>query len=164
MASRKKTATRLRKKTKTATSKAMWTYDFFMEMKPRAAARTRCTCRGKFPSVYTEPKYREWLTEAVKILKGMDPLLPPEVRAWPVRINIEVAIKKAKTSKLVQPLGDNDNYEKGVWDAMTKADAFWLDDKQIVENQTTKRWAKENESEGYYVHVEFIDPDSYQAD
>lgn len=41
--------------------------------------------------------------------------------------------------------GDNDNIEKGVWDAVTEAQAVWLDDSQIVANSTRKRYARPGE-------------------
>lgn len=37
--------------------------------------------------------------------------------------------------------GDNDNIEKGVWDAITNSGAIWLDDCQIVGNGCRKRYA-----------------------
>lgn len=42
--------------------------------------------------------------------------------------------------------GDNDNLEKGVWDAITKCGAVWDDDSQIVGNQTRKRYAVAGEA------------------
>jgi Holliday junction resolvase RusA-like endonuclease len=41
--------------------------------------------------------------------------------------------------------GDNDNIEKGVWDAVTESQAVWFDDSQIVGNSTRKRYAKPGE-------------------
>lgn len=41
--------------------------------------------------------------------------------------------------------GDNDNIEKGVWDAVTECGAVWLDDSQIVANSTRKRYAERGE-------------------
>jgi Holliday junction resolvase RusA-like endonuclease len=41
--------------------------------------------------------------------------------------------------------GDNDNIEKGVWDAVTACGAVWADDSQIVENSCRKRYAARGE-------------------
>jgi len=41
--------------------------------------------------------------------------------------------------------GDNDNIEKGVWDAITVCAAIWCDDSQIVANSCRKRYAKAGE-------------------
>lgn len=130
---------------------------FWLDVAPRAAARTRATCRGKFAQVYTDPGYREWLEKALPLLQAEDPQLPEEVRKRPIRITTEVLVRKPKTTKRQQPGGDNDNYEKGVWDAMTKVGGWWIDDTQIVENRTIKRWAGPDQPEGYQVTVEFLE-------
>lgn len=130
---------------------------FWLDVAPRAAARTRATCRGKFAQVYTDPGYREWLEKALPLLQAEDPQLPEEVRKRPIRITTEVLVRKPKTTKRQQPGGDNDNYEKGVWDAMTKVGGWWIDDTQIVENRTIKRWAGPDQPEGYHVTVEFLE-------
>jgi Holliday junction resolvase RusA-like endonuclease len=41
--------------------------------------------------------------------------------------------------------GDNDNIEKGVWDAITNSGAVWVDDAQIVANACRKRYAAPGE-------------------
>jgi Holliday junction resolvase RusA-like endonuclease len=41
--------------------------------------------------------------------------------------------------------GDNDNIEKGVWDAITVCGAIWTDDSQIVDNRCRKRYAARGE-------------------
>jgi Holliday junction resolvase RusA-like endonuclease len=41
--------------------------------------------------------------------------------------------------------GDNDNIEKGVWDAITESGAIWHDDTQIVSNGCDKRYAAPGE-------------------
>lgn len=132
---------------------------FFLAVKPKAAARTNVTCRGSgkraFPTVYTAPGYREWLDEAIPLLTAVAPELPQETRERDVRIDIEVVVQKPKSTKRRRPGGDSDNYEKGVWDAMTKVGRWWVDDEQIVENHTIKRWAEPGEPEGYHVTVTF---------
>jgi Holliday junction resolvase RusA-like endonuclease len=136
-------------------------HHFFLAVKPKAAARTNVTCRGSgkraFPTVYTAPGYRGWLDEAIPLLQEHAPTLPSEVRERDVRIDIEVVIRKPKSTKRLRPGGDSDNYEKGVWDAMTKVGRWWVDDEQIVENHTVKRWASDGEPEGYHVRVQFME-------
>lgn len=132
-------------------------HQFWLAVPPRAAARTRATCRGKFAQVYTDPRYREWLDEAIPLLTETRPSLNADVRERDVEIELEVVVAKPKTTKRRRPGGDNDNYEKGVWDAMTKVGAWWNDDDQIVSNRTWKRWAYPGESEGYKVTVRFLD-------
>lgn len=137
-------------------------HSFTLAVAPKAAARSRCGCRGgkgrSFPYAYTAPPYRSWLEEALPQLKKLAPDLPEEVRERDVSITVEVAVQKPKTTKKVRPAGDNDNYEKGLWDAMTKIGAWWKDDDQIVVNQTSKRWAYPGEEPGYRVTVRFLEP------
>lgn len=134
-------------------------HTFTLAVAPKAAARSRCGCRGgKFPYAYTSPGYRSWLEEALPQLTKLAPDLSDEVRERDVVISVEVAVKKPKTTKRVRPAGDNDNYEKGLWDAMTKVGAWWKDDIQIVSNTTTKRWAYPGETPGYRVTVRFLEP------
>jgi Holliday junction resolvase RusA-like endonuclease len=138
---------------------------FWLDVTPRAAARTRATCRGKFAQVYTDPGYRKWLEGdeetgapgALARLRERVPALPEDVRKRPIRVTIEVLVRKPKSTKRQQPGGDNDNYEKGIWDAMTKVGGWWIDDTQIVENRTIKRWAEENQPDGYQITVEFLE-------
>lgn len=135
---------------------------FWLAVPPRAAARTRATCRGRFAQVYTDPGYRAWLDEALPLLREVAPEYPDEVRKLPVRITIDVLVRKPKTTKRQQPAGDNDNYEKGVWDAMTKVGAWWVDDTQIVENRTVKRWAGDDQPDGYQVTVQFLETSEFE--
>lgn len=132
-------------------------HSFRLAVPPRAAARTRATCRGKFAQVYTDPGYRAWLDAAIPQLKLLAPDLSDEVKGRDITVELEVIVAKPKTTKRIRPGGDNDNYEKGVWDAMTKVGAWWRDDEQIVLNSTWKRWAYPGEEPGYKVTVKFRD-------
>jgi Holliday junction resolvase RusA-like endonuclease len=42
--------------------------------------------------------------------------------------------------------GDNDDVEKGTWDAITSCGAVWCDDSQIVANSFRKRYAAHGET------------------
>lgn len=142
----------------------MIAHDFFLAVTPKATARSRCACRGRFPSVYTDPGYRVWSTAAEAALKAVhQPTLFDAHAEGPMRVHITVIITKPRTSKLRFPGGDNDNYEKGVWDAMTKVGRWWKDDKQIVDNRTVKRWALPDEEPGYRVTVEYLTPEELES-
>lgn len=140
-------------------------HQFRLAVPPRAAARTRATCRGKFAQVYMDPGYRAWLEGnsaiyqegALALLAKHKPSLPPGVRENDVEIEMEVIVAKPKTTKRRRPAGDNDNHEKSVWDAMTKVGHWWKDDEQIVANRTWKRWAYPGEEPGYKITVRFLD-------
>lgn len=79
-----------------------------------------------------------------------------DVADRPVRVSMIVAVEKPKTTKLAYPRGDQDNYEKGIYDAITQSGAWWNDDNQIVKGVFEKRWAEPGEAEGYYIQIEFL--------
>jgi Holliday junction resolvase RusA-like endonuclease len=130
---------------------------FFLALAPKASARSRCVCRGKFPTVYTEPGYRTWLDEAIRQIKLLHAPYPDAPFEGDVWVAVEVIVRKPKTTKRRRPHGDRDNFEKGVFDAITKAGGWWKDDDQIVEGPFLKRWANDDEAEGYKVTVRFRD-------
>ncbi len=130
-------------------------HSFFLAVVPKATARSRCVCRGRFPQVYTDPGYKAWLSEVLPKLNLQDPLLEPGQRKLPVRLQVEAVFPRPKTTKLIAPRVDNDNVEKGLWDAMTKAGLWWEDDSQIIENRTTRRWTRDGEEPGYHIKVVF---------
>ena len=127
----------------------------FLAVTPRAAARTRCTCRGRFATVYKDPKYREWLDAAIAEVRTHDPPYPDAPFEGDVTVGLEVVVRKPKTTRKRRPRGDRDNFEKGVFDAITQAGGWWKDDDQIVDGLFLKRWAKPDEPEGYHVTVTF---------
>jgi Holliday junction resolvase RusA-like endonuclease len=70
-------------------------------------------------------------------------------------VAVEVIVRRPASTKKRRPKGDRDNFEKGVFDAITQAGGWWKDDDQIVEGPFLKRWAKDDEPEGYLVTVRF---------
>lgn len=56
---------------------------------------------------------------------------------YPVMLTVMFAIPRARTSKLVVPLGDGDNFEKALYDLLQRK-KYLLDDKWI----TTALWRK----------------------
>ena len=129
-------------------------HKLFLPVPTKASARTRATCRGRFAQVYTDPGYRKWLEEVVPLLKSERPDLTDEAKSADIMVALEVIIQRPKTTKRVRPGGDNDNYEKGIWDALTKA-GWWNDDEQVVENRTLKRWTREGETPGYRLTIDY---------
>ena len=137
------------------------TREFFLAVPPRATARTRCTCRGAgkraFPQVYNEPRYKEWLDEAVAQIKALDAPFPDAPFEGDVEVSLEVIVRKPAATKKRRPKGDRDNFEKGVFDAITHAGGWWKDDDQIVSGPFLKRWAEPDEEEGYRVLITFLE-------
>lgn len=60
--------------------------------------------------------------------------------AGPLGVVVEVLCPRPKTTKMLAPKGDVDNYAKAPLDAATKA-GVWLDDSQIEVLGAVKGWA-----------------------
>jgi len=58
----------------------------------------------------------------------------------PVRVWVRFAVPKPKTTKLVQPKPDLDNYLKALLDALTRAGNVWEDDHLVADIRATKVW------------------------
>lgn len=104
----------------------------FIPLAPKPSARPRFTCRGRFAVAYTDKGYAAWLDNAASILKSIK--LP---EGWdetsPMALSVVFKVEKPKTSKLLYPSPDTDNYLKSFMDAVTKAGGIWSDDKQVIE-------------------------------
>ncbi len=82
---------------------------------------------------YYSKTYKQWLSVAENLLDA-NTGTPLEI---PVVVNVLIAVPRSKTSKLIVPVGDGDNYEKALYDMLQKRG--WLaDDKWI----TTGHWRK----------------------
>lgn len=84
-----------------------------------------------YPASYKEAKasMEAWLKD-----KGLTPM------KGPIQVETLLFVARPKTTKKLWPKGDNDNYEKGVWDALNGH--AWEDDDQIVLNTTVKLFTK----------------------
>lgn len=128
----------------------------YLPLEPRPAARPRFVCRGKFAQAYTDGAYRAWQDAAKDLLAGFRPFNSDSPHTGDVAIRMTVAVPKPKKTVKRRPAGDNDNFEKGIYDAITQTKGFWEDDDQIVENTTRKVWATAELPAGYYIEVTFL--------
>ena len=98
--------------------------------RPIAASRPRVPRYGK---PYFAKTYKRWRDDAE--------ILVPEYAGkpidYPVTVEVMFAIPRARTSQLVVPMGDGDNYEKALYDMLQRL-KYLLDDKWI----TTGVWRK----------------------
>jgi Holliday junction resolvase RusA-like endonuclease len=97
---------------------------------------------------YYQKPYQEWKNRAVewfKKVEQMDPLME-----GPLAVQLWAGVKPAKTTKLPFPRGDGDNFEKAVYDCITKSGKVWHDDNQVV----TGHWIKYFEEDFPGVRVE----------
>lgn len=94
------------------------------------ASRPRIPRYGK---PYYPKTYKGWIDQSELELEPYD----KEPIARPVRVDVLFAIPRSKTSKLLVPVGDGDNYEKAIYDLLQKK-GYLSDDKWI----TSGRWRK----------------------
>lgn len=59
----------------------------------------------------------------------------------PVAVSIHCHCKTPKKPANSYPVGDLDNYAKGILDAITQSGAIWHDDKQVVSLVITKQYS-----------------------
>ena len=86
----------------------------------------------RYGKPYYPKTYAKWIADAEKLVAESSLKL-----AVPLRATVLFLIPRAKTSKLIVPVGDGDNYEKGLYDLLQKK-GFLSDDKWIV----TATWRK----------------------
>lgn len=62
-------------------------------------------------------------------------------------------LTKPPTGKKKWPRGDGDNYEKGLYDAITTSGLVWADDDQIIVGKWHKRYADEDEEAHTFIRI-----------
>jgi len=107
------------------------TLAFRIDVAPTPASRPRVTKQGW---TYYGKRYKDFRAAVSEWAKEWEypPLRGPlEVETW-------LYVQRPKTTERQWPRGDNDNYEKAVWDCLNGI--VWEDDDQIVDNRTRKRF------------------------
>lgn len=109
-----------------------------VSLSPLPASRPKFTsnANGKGGRAYVAGRYAGFKATMEKILQ--DYALPP--MEGPLGVETLLYCKRARTTKRLWPQGDNDNYEKAAWDALNGT--VWVDDDQIVYNQTRKIYSE----------------------
>ena len=94
---------------------------------------------SKFGSYYP-PRYRNWKRDFSAEVARIAPFVTGA--DLPLRgtlsISVDIYCTRPRTSKLMYPRPDLDNYIKAVLDACNKL--LWLDDSQIIAIRGTKQW------------------------
>lgn len=96
---------------------------------------------ARFGGVYYGKNYTAWIKDVESFLKAGDTHFDS-----PLLVVVEHVVQKARTSKLLFPRGDVDNFDKGPLDAITKATGHWSDDNIIVQLLGIKRFAEPDEA------------------
>lgn len=111
---------------------------------PRPRARAFRAPNGKpIASIYNPSEYKQWLADAEEQLINQIDTEIPYPLVGDLEVTIVVTVQRPKTSKLLRPKPDVDNYAKAVLDAITKA-GIWEDDSQVGALHVHKQWGGED--------------------
>ena len=116
--------------------------EWVFPISPVAASRPRVSRHG----AYFAGPYKRFRTDCIDVI---DFVLGPRFEPYeePIRVDVELFIKRPKTTKLEMPKADIDNFLKAVFDSLNKK--LWVDDNIIQSVYATKQWAEEGE-DGYF--------------
>lgn len=121
----------------------------FLPIDPLPCPRPRVAVIRGHGVAYYPTAYKKWVAEFVELFADKQ---YPQFDG-PVRVRMILDCRKAKTSKLLTPSGDVDNYAKSVLDGLTKV-GMWFDDKQVERLTVTKRFAQPASPVG--IHLDII--------
>lgn len=105
---------------------------------PIPCPRPRIAVRGKFANAYYPAAYKDWKEKARELIEAAT---DERGLAGPISLDLDIVVKKPKTTKLAVPKPDIDNYVKAVMDAITSA-GVWVDDSQVVALTAVKSWGE----------------------
>lgn len=106
---------------------------FILNIKPVPASRPRVTRWG----TYYGKTYKEFRRQAKAAL---DNWVGPQLEGL-LRVEVSFICHRPKTTKLLRPKGDIDNYCKAIFDALNGK--MWVDDVQIASVEAHKAFADE---------------------
>lgn len=117
--------------------------EVFLFLRPVPASRPRVTRWG----TYYSKTYKDWMAAA-------DAALPEATVTYslPVHVRLTIVCHRPKSTKLLTPRGDIDNYEKAIYDALTKKN-YWTDDTLIQSHRVLKRYAEAGEHPHYEIEI-----------
>lgn len=123
---------------------------------PRPRARVIAP-KGRRPlaTFYSPKNYKDWQNEVLAALKE----LPAEHFDGPLEVTVRCVATRPKTTKLLAPKPDVDNYAKGPLDVITKDGRIWTDDTQVVDLHVSKRWSHEDRPAGVFIFIRPVNPE-----
>ena len=119
---------------------------FYAQTTPSPSHRPRVTRSGY---TYYEKPYAAYLKDCTAQFHQQHQREPLGGR---LGIVIDTIVQRPKTTKLTDPLGDSDNYAKGVLDGLEKAGVV-ANDKQFVPVCATRRFTEPGEAPGVHVWI-----------
>lgn len=116
---------------------------------PVAASRPRVSRHG----AYFAGPYKVFRSDCVDVI---DFVLGPDFQPYeqPIKVDVELFVRRPKTTKLVMPKADIDNFLKAVFDSLNKK--LWVDDNIIQSVYATKQWAEVGEDGYFTVGVDLL--------
>tara|TARA_R100000664_G_C2751524_1_gene138809 strand:- start:34 stop:414 length:381 start_codon:yes stop_codon:yes gene_type:complete len=123
--------------------------EWVFPISPVAASRPRVSRHG----AYFAGPYKTFRSECVDIIEFV---LGPDFQPYeqPIKVDVELFIRRPKTTKLVMPKADIDNFLKAVFDSLNKK--LWVDDNIIQSVYATKQWAEVGEDGYFTVGVDLL--------
>ena len=103
---------------------------------------------------YSPKEYKDWQEAMLTALKSV----PAEYTTGPVDVTVLCVAERPKTTKLLMPKPDVDNYGKGPLDVITKDGRFWADDTQVADLHVSKRWSRADRPVGITITITPMDP------
>ena len=71
-----------------------------------------------------------------------------------LKVDLELYVKRPKTTKLSQPRADIDNYIKAIFDCLNQK--LWIDDAQIHSVYASKQFARKGSEGNFIIGVDQI--------
>jgi Holliday junction resolvase RusA-like endonuclease len=124
------------------------TVSLILYLNPVPASRPRVSKWG----TYYGKRYTQWRKDAEAIV----PDQKKQKLTGPLFVELDIISHRPRSTKRQWPLGDTDNYEKAVYDFLTRK-GFWKDDDQIVLGYTSKRYAEAGEKPRCEILIKEID-------
>ncbi len=120
--------------------------EFRFDINPVPASRPRVSRYG----TYYLPTYRKFKAEMQQIVNNDRGSFSKT--KGPLAVTVVCRVRKPKTTELLHPRGDVDNYAKAVLDSLN--DVLWDDDDQIVQLTCFKEFCKDDQNPQIFVEVE----------
>jgi len=99
---------------------------------------------------YYPKRTKQWMYDAAAAMASLDAYFPVSA---PMFVLCVAVCHKPKNPANDFPVGDVDNFAKGILDAVTKEQIIWQDDKQVVVLIAGKRYADEDEVPHTYLEA-----------
>lgn len=117
--------------------------EWVFNLNPVAASRPRVS---KYGHAYFTGAYKEFRNNMIDVAEAvLGEFVPLQ---GPLSVDLEIFVRKPKTTKLPSPRGDIDNFTKAIFDSLNKR--LWEDDRQIEKLYVVKCWTDGPDEDGWF--------------